>query len=332
MLEALSLGPGLRVLEVGAGTGYNAALLKELVGPSGHVTSIELDPELAQRARRALSLTGHRCRVLVGDGRTGAPDQAPFDRIIVTASAPGVPRAWRDQLVEGGMLEVPLWLDSSCFGLQNVATFRREGELLRSVRVLIGGFMALRDPGPGRPPPVVPGLQVVARKGSSETLVSIEGPFVRSLSKATIRRVLATMLGRPRLGRRFTFRAADGLIRFLAWSDLRRAGFCSVGGRYGIVTLSADGNSAAAVLAQPFRSGWIETWGDRRAEEELDSRIQQWERAGQPTLEDLEIMIGYGRPRGRGWKTLKGQDGFIRLDWTTRLAQRRRSESSEAPA
>lgn len=328
MLEALSLGPGLRVLEVGAGTGYNAALLKELVGLPGRVTSIDLDAAIAQRARRALSLSGRRCRVLVGDGRSGAPSQAPFDRIIVTASACEAPRAWRDQLVEGGLLEVPLRLNSECFGLQIVATFRREAERLRSVRVLIGGFMALRDP--ARPLPSVPGLQVVARKTSSETLISIEGGFVRGLGKPTIQRVLATMLGPHRRIRRLTFKAADGLIRFLGWSSLRRAGFCFVGGRYGVLTVSADGRSVAAVLAQYGKSGWIETWGNREAEQELDAYVQQWERTGRPTLEDLEITIGYARRPGRGWKTLRLSDAFIKLDWATRSTARSRSQRSEA--
>lgn len=71
MLEALALEPGHRVLEVGTGTGYNAALLAELVGPAGRVTSVELDPDLATRAAAALAEGSHRVHVVVGDGRDG---------------------------------------------------------------------------------------------------------------------------------------------------------------------------------------------------------------------------------------------------------------------
>jgi protein-L-isoaspartate O-methyltransferase len=72
MLEQLELELGHRVLEIGAGTGYNAALLRHIVGPGGHVATIEIDPQLARRARSALQHAGYAARVLVGDGREGS--------------------------------------------------------------------------------------------------------------------------------------------------------------------------------------------------------------------------------------------------------------------
>jgi protein-L-isoaspartate(D-aspartate) O-methyltransferase len=108
MLERLDLREGQSVLEIGAGSGYNAALLAEIVGPQGRVVSVELDPELAKRSRSALRRAGSRARVVVGDGHDGWAPQAPYDRIIVTASASEVPRAWLEQTVEGGLIEVPL--------------------------------------------------------------------------------------------------------------------------------------------------------------------------------------------------------------------------------
>ena len=108
MLEALGLSPGLRVLEIGTGTGYNAALLSRLVGDAGKVTSVEVDPGIARQARRHLAEGGHRVRVVVGDGRMGWPSAAPFDRIIATASSSYVPLAWRDQVTDGGLVVLPL--------------------------------------------------------------------------------------------------------------------------------------------------------------------------------------------------------------------------------
>jgi protein-L-isoaspartate(D-aspartate) O-methyltransferase len=84
MLERLDLREGQSVLEIGAGTGYNAALLAEIVGPEGRVVSVELDPELAKRSGLALRRAGYRAKVVVGDGHDGWAPQAPYDRIIVT--------------------------------------------------------------------------------------------------------------------------------------------------------------------------------------------------------------------------------------------------------
>jgi protein-L-isoaspartate(D-aspartate) O-methyltransferase len=102
MLEALQLEGGERVLEIGAGTGYNAALLDELVGPEGEVTTIDNQENVIDDARAHLVAAGRtRVRVVVGDGYAGWADAAPYDRIMATASVRDIPLAWRDQLREG---------------------------------------------------------------------------------------------------------------------------------------------------------------------------------------------------------------------------------------
>ena len=109
MLEQLRIAPGHRVLEIGTGTGYNAALLAALVRDEGYVASVELEPDLAEQARHTLALLGeHRVDVLVGDGRDGHPSHAPYDRVIVTTGARMVADSWADQMVTGGRLIVPL--------------------------------------------------------------------------------------------------------------------------------------------------------------------------------------------------------------------------------
>ena len=106
MTEALQLAPTHRVLEVGTGSGYQAAVLAELVK---EVYTIEIVPELADRSRRLLHELGYEnVRVVAGDGYAGLPQQAPFDRIIVTAAPDHVPQPLVDQLGVGGRMILPV--------------------------------------------------------------------------------------------------------------------------------------------------------------------------------------------------------------------------------
>jgi protein-L-isoaspartate(D-aspartate) O-methyltransferase len=106
MCELLALDGSETVLDIGTGSGYAAAVLDELAAA---VVSVEVVPELAERARAALAATGHPTVDLrLGDGRAGAPDRAPFDAIAVAAATAAVPPALVDQLALGGRLVVPL--------------------------------------------------------------------------------------------------------------------------------------------------------------------------------------------------------------------------------
>ena len=106
MTEALQLAPAHTVLEIGTGSGYQAAILADIVK---QVYSIEIVPDLAESARRALAQAGVRnVEVRTGNGYLGWPDRAPFDRIIVTAAPPEIPQALVDQLAAGGIMVVPV--------------------------------------------------------------------------------------------------------------------------------------------------------------------------------------------------------------------------------
>jgi protein-L-isoaspartate(D-aspartate) O-methyltransferase len=106
MTEQLALKPDHRVLEVGTGSGYQAAVLSQL---AGEVVSIERFRTLADAARERLARLGYRnIEVTVGDGFSGVPEKAPYDRIVVTAAAEKVPQPLVDQLGEGGVMLLPL--------------------------------------------------------------------------------------------------------------------------------------------------------------------------------------------------------------------------------
>jgi len=111
MLEQLDAQPGDRVLELGAGTGYNCALLGELVGADGQVVAVDVDDDLVEDARAHLAAAGaSNVTVVKSDGALGHPDAAPYDRVIATVGAHEVPPAWLDQLSPAGRLVVPVRL------------------------------------------------------------------------------------------------------------------------------------------------------------------------------------------------------------------------------
>jgi protein-L-isoaspartate(D-aspartate) O-methyltransferase len=110
MLEVLDLRPGMKVLEIGGGSGYHAALMGQLVRPGGRVYTVEIITELAERAREALERTGFQdtVEVVVADGSRGLPEHAPYERITVAAAAPYVPGPLKEQLADGGRLLIPV--------------------------------------------------------------------------------------------------------------------------------------------------------------------------------------------------------------------------------
>jgi protein-L-isoaspartate(D-aspartate) O-methyltransferase len=130
MTEVIDPRPGQKVLEVGTGGGYQAAVLAELVG---EVYTIELLPELAETARKRLERLGYRnVHVKAGDGYLGWPDKGPFDAVVVTCGAKEVPEPLFEQLKPGGKMVIPVG---------DV----REGQTLRVITRGPGGKREVRD-------------------------------------------------------------------------------------------------------------------------------------------------------------------------------------------
>jgi protein-L-isoaspartate(D-aspartate) O-methyltransferase len=141
MLEQLQVRPGDQVLEIGAGTGYNAALLAELVGPSGSVTTLDIEAEIVTEAIEHLASAGYpQVHVAAADGASGWVADAPFDRIILSVGASDIAPAWYEQLREDGILVLPLWLG----GVELSVAFRKRPGSLYSQSQTPCGFMRLR--------------------------------------------------------------------------------------------------------------------------------------------------------------------------------------------
>ena len=143
MLEQTGIRPGDRVLEIGSG-GYNAALLRELAGPDGSVTTLDIDPEVTDRARALLDQAGYDdVQVVRADGEYGAPEQAPYDRIVVTVTAWDIATAWIDQLRPGGRIVVPLRVR----GQTRAIAFDRLDDHLESRSTALCGFVGMQGAG-----------------------------------------------------------------------------------------------------------------------------------------------------------------------------------------
>jgi protein-L-isoaspartate(D-aspartate) O-methyltransferase len=340
MLEMLGLRAGQRVLEIGAGTGYNAALLSHLVGDEGRVTSVELDADTAVAARRALVTSGVPVRVEVGDGAAGWPAAAPFDAVIATASTEVVPRAWFDQLRPGGTLVVPLRLSPVVFWLQAVVAFRKVAHGFDTSAATGGGFMALRPPERGGDPrdeppggtrgaPARLAVGEVADGGRDRPLLDMVGPALAGLDRVARQRLAVTALGFGR-SRRVPVGGSSPLALFayvaLALPEERlievsRTADRSTTTRQALGVVDAvDGSLALLTPGSPEAPGRVrlDAYGGPGAERAVLSAIERWHLAGRPRMGDARIAVRYGPVRPHGWRSIRRGDQWIALDWQQR--------------
>ncbi|MER5201375.1 methyltransferase, FxLD system [Streptomyces sp. NPDC002755] len=145
-IEQADIQPGMKVLEIGSG-GVNAAYLAEMVGERGHVVTVDIDPEVAQRAKDFVKETGYRnVTVITADGTGTVTDFQPFDRIVVTVQAADIPSSWVHQLAQGGRLVVPLRMR----GMTRTIAFVRNDHRLVSDGFELCGFVPMQGAGENR--------------------------------------------------------------------------------------------------------------------------------------------------------------------------------------
>ncbi len=167
MLGQLGLAPGQRVLEIGTGSGYNAALIAQIVGDSGSVVTMDIEPDLVDKARASLAAAGFdNVTVVCGDGAAGVRSYAPYDRIIVTAGVWDLAPQWLAQLGADGRIVVPI----SVRGIQLAVAFEHAGIAWVGRQACRCHFIRMTGPSAG--PEVIvplgpqPGLHALAADGA----------------------------------------------------------------------------------------------------------------------------------------------------------------------
>ena len=141
MLEQLSLEKGMKVLEIGAGVGYNAALLSEIIENERNVFTVDIDVETINEARQNLINAGYKnINIKCLDGVDGFPENAPYDRIIVTCAVKDISKAWIKQLKNNGIMVLPIWINGS----QITPALRKQNNILVGLSTSLGGFMSMR--------------------------------------------------------------------------------------------------------------------------------------------------------------------------------------------
>lgn len=297
MLDQLGAARGHRVLEIGAGTGFNAALIEHIVGPRGKVVSIDLDPEIVERAEDNLSAAGCAgVRVLNADGALGCADTAPYDRIIATVGVWDLAPAWYEQLKPNGRLVVPLDLR----GVQRSVAFERAAGHWRSSSASPCGFMRMRGAfaGPER-------TYVLDER----THLTVALPEARELDTAAVLETLDAPEVEIRTGvAADRFELFDGFGLWLAVREPRWFGLSEVepGTRLSNAPLRAPGSVATTGILDDFglatlstEDGALVATGSERIADELAAHVVAWDEAGRPGSSGLRIdAYPAGTPTG----------------------------------
>ncbi len=277
MLQQLRVQPGMRVLEVGAGSGYNAALLAELAGPTGSVVSLEIDEALALAAQARLTEAGYaveRARVIAGDGWRGWPSGAPYERIELTVGATDLSPAWYQQLAEDGLLVAPLWLGATDVSV----ALRKQAGALVSESWALCGFVRLRGEGAEQ--------TGVAHLSDRLTLT---GPNALALAEP-VNALLATRARRLWWGQH-----SPSFIQYLALASGRMLSLWQASGRHrrrlhGRFLLFMEGPDGPSMVIFPNRAPALLSFGGAAAERFTREQSEIYRQRGAPPVERWRLV------------------------------------------
>ena len=271
MLEALDVHDGHRVLEIGTGTGYNAALLCHRLG-SDNVVSIDIDPTPVAAVRKHIASLGHHPTLIVGDGAAGVAPHAPYDRIITTAAIADIPLPWIEQLAPGGKILANLRGDLAggtlCLLTKDT---KDDDEVIGPILPIGGHFMWLR-PQADSPLRAPEPSHIRSTRRSARTSTALDASTL--IDNDSFRFLLQLQLRGAR-GFRLT-KVHDPIINTL---------------RHGVFVEASDGSYAEAI-ADPEVDEQLQVIqvGPRRLWDTVEATHQLWQHLGQPDPDRFGIV------------------------------------------
>lgn len=283
MLEQLDLRRGHRALEIGTGTGYNAAVMSHIVGPEGRIDSVEIDEAAARDAAAALEQAGYRVAVHAADGADGWPGNAPYDRIIATVAVWDLPDCWFEQASRDARIVVPLTI----LGTEYSAALARDNGAWKSLSLSPCGFVRFR----GRLRHPDARLDV---GGPLHPVLCLHSEPSQLPPEEALDRWLGSGAGES-LRQSVTRERWEGLVmwvlmrhgpRRLLRVESRAGGLGWVGS--GLALWDTEG---MAVLAA---DGWLQRYGEGATADELIRLHASWAEAGSPPLQAFFLRVESG--------------------------------------
>ena len=295
MAEQLRPQSGHRVLEIGAGTGYNAAVLAHIVGPNGSVVTVDIDQEIVDEAAGNLVNAGYGgVKVVCGDGFEGFSPGQPYDRIMVTVGAQDVSPLWVEQLQDGGIMVVPLWFRGYRL---SVALQKRDGVLeslsaspcmfipIRGIAGRTEGYFPIAGTAHDDPQMYIGMEQDEPRRRCDLERIFAQEPQIRNLDRS-LRGQFHTQDLSSGL---YMFLTVDPRINIVHW-ETQDGRFQGAG--YALIDLET---MSAAVLSDSHPDRAM-GYGNDVAYAELLRLLDRWDELGHPSIRDLRIRALFVPP------------------------------------